>query len=258
MQPARAGRPISILAVSDVVEEALYRPSVRACYGHVDLIVSCGDLPSDYLDYLMSTLDVPLLGVRGNHEHGLDEPGGGRWRGLADAATGWWPDDRRRLATESAGGRPPPAAGAVDLHARTAPAAGLLFAGLEGSQRYNRGACQYTEFEMWLQILRLVPGLLTNKLRFGRYLDVLVTHAPPRGIHDRPDRCHRGFAAVRTFLRLFQPRYHLHGHTHVYDRQTATRTQFGATLVVNVYGHREIRVEAPAAVRAAPSAAGAR
>ena len=50
----------------------------------------------------------------------------------------------------------------------------------------------------------------------------------------------RGFAAFRTFLRLFRPRYHLHGHTHVYDARTVTQTRVGATTVINVYGARAI------------------
>jgi hypothetical protein len=40
------------------------------------------------------------------------------------------------------------------------------------------------------RILALAPRLWWNKLRHGRYLDILLTHAPPRGIHDRPDKTH--------------------------------------------------------------------
>ena len=93
---------------------------------------------------------------------------------------------------------------------------------------------------MWLAILRMLPALVANRIRRGRFIDILVTHAPPRGIHDRPDPAHRGFAAFRTFLRWFRPRYHVHGHTHVYDSRTVTQTQFGDTTVVNAYGARTI------------------
>ncbi len=105
---------------------------------------------------------------------------------------------------------------------------------------------------MALRIARLLPRLLLNRLRHGRFLDILITHAPPRGIHDQPDRCHQGFAVFRPFLRLCRPRYHLHGHIHVYNhQQTVTRTRFHDTVVLNVYGFRELRVPLPAA-RAAP------
>jgi len=97
---------------------------------------------------------------------------------------------------------------------------------------------------MRLAIIRLIPSLLLNKLRHGRYLDVLVTHAPPRGIHDLPDQAHQGFAALRWFLRTFRPRYHLHGHSHIYDRRTATRTRYHDTIVVNAFGAREIDLDA--------------
>ena len=39
---------------------------------------------------------------------------------------------------------------------------------------------------------RLTPQLLWNRQRYGRYLDVLVTHSPPFGVHDRPDLPHYG------------------------------------------------------------------
>ena len=31
-------------------------------------MISCGDLPAYYLDYLVSKLDVPLYAVHGNHD----------------------------------------------------------------------------------------------------------------------------------------------------------------------------------------------
>ena len=58
----------------------------------------------------------------------------------------------------------------------------------------------------------------------------------------KPDRCHQGFESLRRFLQRFRPRYHLHGHIHVYDRQTVTRTQFEDTAVFNAYGFREMKV----------------
>ena len=132
--------------------------------------------------------------------------------------------------------------GTGDLHRQVVHLNGLIIAGLEGSMAYNHGPHQYSELGMRYQISRIVPRLLLNKLRYGRYLDILITHAPPRGIHDRPDRCHTGFEAFRRFIRRFRPRYHLHGHIHVYDRQTTVRTQVDDTIVQNVYGYKELRI----------------
>ena len=36
--------------------------------------MSCGDLPFDYLEYLVSRLDVPLLYVPGNHDPSVNPP----------------------------------------------------------------------------------------------------------------------------------------------------------------------------------------
>ena len=95
---------------------------------------------------------------------------------------------------------------------------------------------------MRAQIAGMLPQLLANRLRYGRFLDILVTHAPPRHIHDQQDRPHWGFEAYRWFLRTFRPRYHLHGHIHIYDKRTITRTQFHETEVLNAYPYRELAV----------------
>ena len=213
--PDQASPVLRVLAISDVVEPLIYNSHIRERFKQIDLVLSCGDLPTTYLEFIVSSLNVPLYGVRGNHDHG-----GSFDHGPADSF----------------------APGTGDLHRRVVGVGGLLIAGLEGSMEYNNGPHQYTEAAMRVEIARLTPRLLLNKLRHGRYLDVLVTHAPPHGIHDQPDRCHTGFLAFRSFLNRFRPRYHLHGHIHVYDRQTVTRTQFADTIVQNAYGYRELQI----------------
>lgn len=215
---------VNVLAVSDHVEDLVYSPNIRERFRHVDLVLSCGDLPPNYLEYIVSSLNVPLFGVRGNHDHGP------KFDAVPHGSIG---------------------PGTIDLHARAVESHGLLIAGLEGSLDYNGGPHQYDEREMRLQIARLVPQLLLNKLRHGRYLDILVTHAPPQGIHDRPDRCHQGFASLRGFVERFRPRYLIHGHIHLYDRQTITKTRFADTTVLNAYGFREVRIPVAETVSAA-------
>lgn len=209
-------RPLRILAISDEVDDRLYSPGLARRFGALDLVLSCGDLPDHYLDYVASMLNAPLYGVRGNHDArpGSDEE-----------------DDHLRRHC-----------GMVDLHARVVAEQGLLIGGLDGSLRYNQGPYQYTEGQMREQVARMVPRLLANRARYGRFLDILVTHASPRGIHDQPDRCHQGFEVFRWFLRTFRPRYHLHGHIHVYDNRTVTATRFHDTLVLNAYRYRELSV----------------
>ena len=130
-------------------------------------------------------------------------------------------------------------------------ASGLLLAGFDGSLRYNRGAYQSTQTQMQAAVRSLAPRLMLNKLRYGRYLDVLITHAPPRGIHDERDRCHTGFDAFNWLIQTFKPRYHLHGHIHLYDRRSATVTQVGETEVINVFPYRELELSVPSEVVAA-------
>lgn len=205
-------RTLRILAISDEVDDRLYTPSAANRFGPVDLVLSCGDLPDDYLDYVASTLNAPLCGVRGNHDAAPSSEGAHVSRGM------------------------------LELHGRVVDEGGLLIAGLDGSLRYNQGPYQYTEWQMRQQVARMLPQLLVNRVRHGRYLDILVTHASPLGIHDQPDRCHRGFGVYRWFLRTFRPRYHLHGHIHVYDNRTTTETRYGDTLVLNAYRYRQLSI----------------
>lgn len=209
-----------VLAVSDKVEPILYSGVVNERVGPVDLILSCGDLPFYYIEFLVSMVNRPCYYVFGNHGREIEYQGG-NW-------------DKK---TEPMG--------AVNLHTVTACENNLLMAGLEGSMRYNNAPkYQYTEQGMWNNISRLAPKLLYNKLRYGRYLDVLVAHSPPLGIHDQPDRAHTGFKSFLTFMRWFKPRYLLHGHIHLYRLNgVVTQTQYYNTEVINVYPYRILELE---------------
>jgi uncharacterized protein len=204
------------LVICDKVEPILYSPAILERVGQVDLIISCGDLPFYYIEYIVSMLNKPAFYVFGNHgsEYQFKSGKGDEWN--------------VQHAPE----------GATDLHCQSFNAAGLLLAGLEGSIRYNDSKeAQYTNSEMWWNIYRLLPRLLNNRLRYGRWLDVLVTHSPPAGIHDKPDPAHRGFSCFLPFMRWFKPRYLLHGHIHIY-RQETTQTRYEETEVINVYPFR--------------------
>jgi Icc-related predicted phosphoesterase len=110
---------------------------------------------------------------------------------------------------------------------------------------YNGGENQFTDFGMFLWILRLLPLLLWNRALRGRFLDVLVTHSPPYGINDLPDPCHTGFRVFLWFLRVFRPRFLVHGHVHLYDRNAAREAQYAGTTIVNAYDHAVIELEIP-------------
>ena len=205
------------LAISDKVEDVLYGPGCRLKYSHVDFAVSCGDLPYYYVEYVLTSLDKPLFYVRGNHAN--------------------------KVEYSKSGNRTEPR-GAIDLHGRHRKHKELLLAGIQGSLRYNQGDYQYTQSDMYSFVFALAPGFLMNRIRHGRYLDMFVSHAPPFGIHDKPDPAHVGARAFRWLIRTFKPRLHLHGHIHRYHPEDPVRTWVGSTQVVNVYGHQEIDIPA--------------
>jgi len=210
---------MKILAISDEVSDLLYSTRIKDHYSDVDLILGCGDLPFYYLEFIVTMLDAPLYYVPGNH----DKP----QQYLSDG----------RIITH--------AEGCVDLDARVMEEAPLLLAGLGGCLRYNaEGRHQYSQAEMRQRARQLAPRLWLNRLRHGRWLDILVTHAPPRGIHDDTDLAHTGFEAFLPFMDFYQPRFLLHGHAHVYRSDAITRTRYKQTEVINVYPYRLIEWEA--------------
>jgi Icc-related predicted phosphoesterase len=206
---------MKILCISDQVAPAVYSSNARERFSDVDLVLSCGDLPYYYMEFVASVLNVPCLYVHGNHdqpEHKSD----GR---ILDEPGGWVNVDRRVIAHK-----------------------GLLVGGLEGCLRYKPAVnYQYTETEMKWRAWQLIPSLLYNRARYGRYLDILITHAPPFGIHDGNDLPHRGFRAYLWLMRQFRPRYLLHGHKHIYGRET-WQTRYEHTQVVNIHPFRVIEL----------------
>jgi Icc-related predicted phosphoesterase len=91
--------------------------------------------------------------------------------------------------------------------------------------------------------LALLPGLVLNRLMHGRWLDILIAHSPPLGIHDMPTPAHTGFRVFLDLMRIFQPRYLLHGHRHRNYGPGPTETHFGQTMVVNVHPYQVLEVE---------------
>lgn len=207
---------LKVLSLSDKQVESIYSAQVKKRFGDVDLILGCGDLAYYYLEFVISMLDVPLFYVRGNHANQVEYTMVGP-------------------KTHPEGGE--------DLHRRVFNHQGLLLAGVEGSLRYRNGPYQYSQTEMWVHIVRMMPGLFFNRLIHGRYLDIFISHAPPWGIHDKPDLPHQGIKAFRWLIEALKPRYHFHGHIHVYRQDTQTITTHGSTQVINTYGYKETQID---------------
>ncbi len=219
---------MKLLCISDHIDPIIYSAGLKTRFADVDLVLSAGDLSLDYYDFIVSTLNKPLYFVFGNHH--LE--GRARFHRPADPF-------------ERSPGRWEEGAGATYLQGRVVRAKGLIIAGLGGSIWYNGGENQFTDFGMFLSILRLLPLLLWNRAVRGRFLDILVTHSPPYGINDLPDPCHTGFRIFLWFLRVFKPRFHIHGHVHLYDRNAAREARYAATTIINAYDHTLIEMEIP-------------
>jgi Icc-related predicted phosphoesterase len=207
---------MKILAVSDQVVERIYTLAAQGDFRDVHLILGCGDLPYTYLEYLVSMLNVPMFYVPGNHD----------------------PAYNPNFANTRA-------EGGSNLDLQRARQDGLLLAGFGGCIRYRPdGVNQYSQADAYGRALQLMSGLLWNRIRYGRALDVLISHSPPFGIHDEESEAHRGLKAINWILRWARPRYHFHGHTHFFRRNLSPAvTQLGRTTIMNVFPYKVIELE---------------
>ncbi len=188
---------MKILALSDLESKALYDYYRPGKLDGYDLIIACGDLRVSYLEFIVTMAHCPVVYVHGNHdEHFQREPEGCIC--IDDDVFTWQ---------------------------------GVRLLGLGGSFRYGEGKYMYTEREMRRRIRRL-----WWKLWRAGGVDILVTHAPARGLNDLDDLPHRGFQCFHTLLERYRPRYFVHGHIHrSYGVNIPRRTQHGETTVINAY-----------------------
>jgi hypothetical protein len=209
-----------ILAVADEVDEGMYGEKLERL--RPDLVLSCGDLPFDYLEYIVSRVNVPLIYVPGNHDPGL-----------TPADTTWSPLGAEPLAQGPQG--------CDNADGRVLDAVGLRIGGLGGSIRYKPGPNQYTQAQMRRRALALELRVRLTRVRRGRKLDVLLTHAPPFGGGPPADPTHAGFAAFNRIAKVLGPAVHVHGHVHLYGRsQPAWR--IGNTRIINAVPSKLIEI----------------
>ncbi len=166
-----------ILVLADEPVNRLWSEFGKPVLRAADLILSCGDLPENYLAYMTCFTSAPVIYVHGNHD-------------------------------KSYAGRP--VGGCIDADGHVVMAGGLRILGLGGSIRYHPDApCMYTEEEM----VRRIKGLKRELKHTGGF-DILLTHSPIAGLGDQPDAAHRGFACFDPLLREYRPAAMFHGHVH--------------------------------------------
>jgi calcineurin-like phosphoesterase family protein len=214
-----------VLTVSDEVVAALWTDQVRR--HRVDLVLAAGDLPFDYLEYLADALEQPCVFVPGNHDMDLGGYAHSRGMWLRNGFPADWPGPQ----------------GWVDADGRIVDVAGLRIAGLGGSIRYNEGPNQWTERQQAKRVRKLARAAKRKHRKDGRGVDVLLTHSPPRGVGDREDPPHRGFACLHDAVRRLRPSMLLHGHIHPHGEHIGERELHG-TRIINTVGYRIMDIPA--------------
>ena len=191
-----------ILAVSDTDSKYYYDYYTSGKLEGIDLILACGDLHREYLEFLVTMSNRPVLYVHGNHDEGYDQ-------------------------------NPPEGCVCVDdqiyIHN------GIRILGLGGSYRYREGKYMYTEKQMRRRIRKL-----WFQLRKHKGFDILITHAPARHINDFDSLSHRGFECFVSLLDQYKPKYFVHGHIHKsYGIDIPQVTARGDTIIINAFDHCE-------------------
>ena len=187
---------MKILAIADEESPALWDHYMPGRLDGYDLILSCGDLKADYLTFLVTMGHARLLYVQGNHDGSYE----------VKAPEGCDCIDDQLVVYN-----------------------GVRILGLGGCLRYHDGPYQYTEKEMRRRISKL-----RFALRRAGGVDIVITHAPPRGLGDREDPAHMGFEALRDLIDRWHPSYLLHGHVHLrYDHSLPREQVYGGTRIIN-------------------------
>ncbi len=189
-----------ILAVSDVEAKYYFDYYQPGRLDGIDLILACGDLHREYLEFLVSMARCDVVYVHGNH------------------------DERYDLF---------PPEGCICADDTVVVANGVRILGLGGCYRYKPGKYMYTEEEMRRRILRVMPQIWRH-----RGFDILLTHAPARHINDFDSISHRGFESFVKLMDKYDPKYFVHGHIHTcYAAHLPQRTEHGDTVIINAYDH---------------------
>lgn len=191
---------MKILALADEESRQFYEFYTPGRLDEFDLILACGDLKKEYLEFLVTMANKPLLYVPGNHDEAFVHA---------------------------------PPEGCVNLDGRVVTVGGVRFFGLGGAHRYHEGPYLYTQQEMARRARRA-------RLQIARAggLDVLVTHAPARGVNDMDTIAHQGFDCFNDLIARWQPRLFVHGHIHKsYGMNLPRETQVGSTRVINAFEH---------------------
>ena len=118
--------------------------------------------------------------------------------------------------------------GIINMHLNTFEYGGYLFGGFEGCVRYKEdsNSALYTQEEA------------TELMKDFPRVDILLCHAPPRGVNDEESISHQGFDAFSLYCQKNKPQYLFHGHT--YPKKEELITKYYETEIIYVQGEKII------------------
>ena len=189
-----------VLAVADKESAYYYDYYTPGKLSEFDLILACGDLRREYLEFLATLARCPVVYVRGNHNDSfLDSP----------------PE------------------GCICAEDRIVVCGGVRILGLGGSHRYQNGRNMYTEGQMSRRIRKMQFQLWKNK-----GFDILLTHAPARHINDFDTLSTRAFSASWGFWTGTSPNTSSTAtSTEIMGANIPQWTVRGETNIINAYDY---------------------
>ncbi|MBE6875814.1 MAG: metallophosphoesterase [Ruminococcus sp.] len=188
-----------ILFISDEESRYLWDFYEKSKLENLDLIISCGDLKPEYLEFLVTMAHCPLLYIHGNH-------------------------DTKYMQN--------PPEGCICIDDALFTYQGVRILGLGGSMKYNSQELPFQCTEKQMQ-KRIRKRWLDLKLAHG--FDILVTHAPAKGLNDLSDLPHQGFSCFCDLLEKYHPSLFCHGHVHLNYGSVPRFDKYHETVVLNAY-----------------------
>jgi Icc-related predicted phosphoesterase len=193
-----------ILAVADFESRYIWDYFDPTVFKGVDMIISCGDLKSFYLSFLVTMIPAPLFYVCGNHDKNFDTH---------------------------------PPLGCESVEGRVVEYKGLRIGGLGGSRGSKPDSLLYTEAQMAKRVRRL-----ESEVKKKKGIDIFMTHSPAIGVGDGKDETHKGYECFLNFNAEYKPKLHLFGHLQLSGSPVNRGAVFnyGSTTAINVSGYRLI------------------
>lgn len=188
---------MKILLISDVESPYLYEYYNKENFKDIELILSAGDLRANYLSFLATVINAPLLYIHGNHDCSFEEN---------------------------------PPEGCICIEDSVYNFKGIKIAGFGGCMEYIGGLHQYSEKAMSKRIKKS-----KRKLRNG--FDILLTHSPAFDLGDGKDQAHIGFKVFVDLLDEFKPKYMIHGHQHLNYSNDKRIINYNESTIINSFGY---------------------